>query len=65
MMGNLYFLLIDSVAFARSHIGKPGENKVRPVWAIPLSIILQEARFAAPLTKQFIEQKCCRNTAYG
>jgi hypothetical protein len=60
-----YVLFPDSAAFARSYIGKPGDNKVRPVWVIPLSIVLQEARFAVPLTKQFIDQKCCRNTAYG
>lgn len=58
-------LFPDSAAFGRSYIGKPGDNKVRPVWAIPLSIILQEARFAVPLTQQFIDQKCCRNTGYG
>lgn len=59
-----FVLFPDSAAFAKSYIGKPGDNKVRPVWTIPLSIILQEARFAVPLTQQFIDQKCCRNTAY-
>lgn len=65
-VGNGKFVLFpDSAAFAKSYIGKPGDNKVRPVWAIPLSIVLQEARFAVPLTQQFIDQKCCRNTGYG
>lgn len=57
--------LPDCAAFARSHISSPDVNKVRPVWAYPLTAICQESRFAIPLINLLKEQKIMRNSAYG
>nr|AWY11052.1 putative RNA-dependent RNA polymerase [Galbut virus] len=57
--------LPDCAAFARSHIGDADKNKVRPVWAYPLSIVCAEARFALPFIDALKEQKIGVNTAYG
>lgn len=55
----------DCAAFARSHISSSTENKVRPVWAVPLVMILLENTFASPLLDEIISQKCLRHSAYG
>lgn len=63
--GEKVFRPPDCAAFARSHICKVGDNKVRPVWAYPASYIAQEARFAHPLTRLLTEQTIGTHTAYG
>lgn len=57
--------LPDCAAFARSHIGKVGTNKVRPVWAYPVEAIVEEARFAVPLQNALKTQKIGKQFAYG
>lgn len=57
--------LPDCAAFARSHIGAPGSNKVRPVWAYPVSAILAEAKFALPIISELTSQRIGHHTAYG
>lgn len=55
----------DCAAFARSHISNIGENKVRPVWAVPLHNIYGEGIFAEPLIRELTSQRIGHNTAYG
>lgn len=55
----------DCAAFARSHIGDPHVNKVRPVWAYPLDVIVGEALFVNPLIDEFKRQEIFVNSAYG
>nr|APG78260.1 RdRp [Hubei partiti-like virus 19] len=57
--------LPDCAAFARSHIGDAGANKVRPVWAYPLDVVAAEAMFVQPILDQLKDQNIGRNTAYG
>lgn len=52
-------------AFARSHIGDLDSNKVRPVWAVPVEVILQEGCYSFPFTNELIKQSCGHHTAYG
>lgn len=58
-------LLPDCAAFARSHVGKAGVNKVRPVWAFPVEVVVEEARFSVPLQNALKEQNIGRQFAYG
>lgn len=53
----------DCCAFARSHICKIGENKVRAVWGYPATITFGEAVFALPLIRAY--QKYKSPVAYG
>lgn len=57
--------LPDCAAFARSHTGPIGTNKVRPVWAYPLDVILAESRFASPIIDCLVNQEIGHHTAYG
>lgn len=57
--------LPDCAAFARSHIGDPSVNKVRPVWAYPMMAVCQEARFASPIIDALVRQDIGLHTAYG
>lgn len=57
--------LPDCAAFARSHISDPAKNKVRAVWAMPITAICQEARFSIPITNLLKQQKIFTETAYG
>lgn len=57
--------LPDCAAFARSHISKIGDNKVRPVWAYPLHVLCEEARYAVPLTRLMKNQDIMQHSAYG
>nr|APG78256.1 RdRp [Hubei partiti-like virus 17] len=52
-------------AFARSHIGNLDTNKVRPVWAVPVEVILQEGIFAYPIIDELTSQRIGKHTAYG
>ncbi|KAI4493282.1 hypothetical protein M0802_009450 [Mischocyttarus mexicanus] len=58
-------IIPDCAAIARSKICSVDVNEVRPTWAMPICVILQEARFAVPLLKALEEQKCCTNAGYG
>ncbi|KAI4491421.1 hypothetical protein M0804_002813 [Polistes exclamans] len=55
----------DCAAYASGKICDSEINEVRPTWQMPISIVLQETRYASPLIQAFMEQKCCRNAAYG
>lgn len=57
--------LPDCAAFARSHISTVDKNKVRPVWAYPLHVVCQEAKYTYPLTKLLKDQKIFPESAYG
>lgn len=57
--------LPDCAAFARSHIGSVGENKVRPVWAYPVAAVWAEGRIAGPLIRELTSQNIGHHTAYG
>lgn len=63
--GNRRYPLPDCAAFGRTHIGSPDSNKVRNVWAVPLTVVAAEARFAHPIIEQLVQQKIGHNTAYG
>lgn len=55
----------DCAAFARSIVSKKDKNKVRLVWAYPLSQVLLEAKYALPLIKAIIDQDIGLPLAYG
>lgn len=57
--------LPDCAAFARSHISSPDKNKVRAVWAYPVEVICQEARFSYPLVEELKNQRIFPESAYG
>jgi len=63
--GKRHFPLPDCAAFARSCIGGPTDNKVRPVWAYPVSVVIAEAMFATPLIEQLTQQNIFKHSAYG
>lgn len=55
----------DCAAFAGSHITVSKENKVRPVWVVPIVVVLAENRFVTPLLDEILSQNCFRESAYG
>lgn len=55
----------DCAAFARSHISDTDTNKVRPVWAYPITAILAEAKFAHLIINELTSQNIGKHTAYG
>lgn len=55
----------DCAAFARNIVSKKDTNKVRLVWAYPLSQVLLEAKYAYPLIEAIIDQKVGTSLAYG
>nr|QZZ63313.1 hypothetical protein [Vespula vulgaris Partiti-like virus 2] len=57
--------LPDCAAFARSHVGAAGNNKVRPVWAYPVEAVVEEARFSVPLQNALKNQEIGHQFAYG
>ncbi|KAI4493280.1 hypothetical protein M0802_009448 [Mischocyttarus mexicanus] len=58
-------VLPDCAAMATSKICSADVNEVSPAWIMPISIVLQEARFAVPLLRALKEQECCKNAAFG
>lgn len=58
-------LLPDCAAFARSHIGSPDVNKVRPVWAYPIQVLVEEGRYALPIVDELTSGRIGARTAYG
>lgn len=55
----------DCAAFARNIVTKKEKNKVRLVWAYPISQVLLEAKYAHPLIQAIIDQKIGLPLAYG
>lgn len=55
----------DCAAFARNIVSKKDTNKVRLVWAYPLSQVLLEAKYAYPLIQSIINQQIGTSIAYG
>nr|UUV42381.1 MAG: putative RNA dependent RNA polymerase [Lestijarvi partiti-like virus] len=55
----------DCAAFARSIVSEKPKNKVRLVWAYPLSMVLLEAKYTQPLLQAMTDQEIGVSVAYG